>query len=228
MSIYQKLQKVSPYLWRKYSVTIENLNLNPLLKKYFYENKLVSVFANRHDYFKYLAKEIIKNNPIQYLEFGVYKGDSIMEWVDLNQNTKSEFYGFDTFYGLPEDWTYTMKKGEFGLQGNMPIVDDPRVKMVKGLFQETLHPFLKTFNRKYKMVIHMDADLFSSTLYVLTQLDPFLENGDIIMFDEFSALTGEFKAFNDYREAFYRSLKMIAKVALDGWICDQVAFYFEK
>ena len=48
------------------------------------------------------------------------------------------------------------------------------------------------------------------------------------MFDEFSALTGEFKAFNDYREAFYRSLKMIAKVTLNGWICNQVAFYFEK
>ncbi len=228
MSIYQKFQKVSPYLWRKYSVTIENLNLNPLLKKYLYENKLVSIFDNRHDYFKYLAKEIGKNNPIQYLEFGVYKGDSIREWVDLNQNIKSEFFGFDTFYGLPEDWTYTMKKGEFDLQGNVTFVDDPRVKMIKGLFQETLHPFLKTFNREYKMVIHLDADLFSSTLYVLTQLDPYLENGDILMFDDFSGLTGEFKAFNDYREAYYRSLKIIAKVPFNGWICDQVAFYFEK
>ena len=199
------------------------------MKRYLDENKLVSIFDNRHDYFKYLAEEIIGNIPIQYLEFGVYKGDSIKEWTDLNQNPKSEFFGFDTFYGLPEDWTYTMKKGEFDLQGNIPKIDDPRVKIVKGLFQETLHPFLKTFNRKYKMVIHMDADLFSSTLYVLTQLDPFLENGDILMFDEFSGLTGEFKAFNDYREAaYYRSLKIIAKVPLYGWICNQVAFYFDK
>ena len=121
MTIYQKFQKISPYFWRKYSVTIENLNLNPLLKKYLYENKLVSIFDNRHDYFKHLAKEIIKNNPIQYLEFGVYIGDSIREWIDLNQNIKSEFFGFDTFYGLPEDWTYTMKKGEFDLQGECTI-----------------------------------------------------------------------------------------------------------
>ena len=121
-----------------------------------------------------------------------------------------------------------MKKGEFDLQGKMPIINDPRVKMIKGLFQETLRPFLKTFNRKYKMVIHLDADLFSSTLYVLTQLDPFLENGDILMFDEFSALNGEFKAFSDYRDAYYRGIKVVAKVPSNGWICDQVAFYFEK
>ena len=228
MSIYQKFQKLSPYLWRKYSFTVENLNLNPLLKKYFNENNSVPIFNNKHDYFKYLAKEIVKDNPIQYLEFGVYKGASIREWGNLNQSTKSEFFGFDTFEGLPEDWTYTMKKGEFDLQGKMPIINDQRVKMIKGLFQETLRPFLKTFSRKYKMVIHLDADLFSSTLYILTQLDPFLENGDILMFDEFSALTCEFKAFNDYRGAYYRSLKMIAKIPFNGWICDQVAFYFEK
>ena len=228
MSIYQKFQRITPYLWSKYSFTIENLNLNPLLKRYLYDNKACPNFNNKHDYFNYLAKEIIKNNPIQYLEFGVYKGDSIKEWVDLNQNTKSEFFGFDTFKGLPEDWTYTMKKGEFNLQENIPIIDDSRVKIVKGLFQETLFPFLKTFSRKYKMIIHLDADLFSSTLYALTQLDPYLEGGDILMFDEFSSLTGEFKAFIDYRATYYRSLKMMAKVSNNGWICDQVAFYFEK
>ena len=228
MSIYQKFQRLSPYLWGKYSVTIENLNLNALLKKALSENNTVAVFDNKHDYFRYLAKEIVKDDPIQYLEFGVYTGDSIREWTNLNQNAKSEFFGFDTFHGLPENWTYTMKKGEFDLQGKIPIIDDLRVKMIKGLFQETLRPFLKAFSRKCKMVIHLDADLFSSTLYVLTQLDPFLENGDILMFDEFSVLNGEFKAFSDYRDAYYRGLKVVAKVPFNGWICDQVAFYFEK
>lgn len=83
-----------------------------------------------------------------------------------------------------------MKKRKFNLQGKTSIVDDLRVKMIKGLYQDTLPSFLKTFSRYYKMVIHLDTDLFSSTLYVLTQLDPFLENGDIMMFDEFSTLTG--------------------------------------
>lgn len=78
------------------------------------------------------------------------------------------------------------------------------------------------------MVIHLDADLFSSTLYVLTQLNSFFKSGDILMFDEFSALIGEFKAFNDYREAYYRSFKIIAKVPSNGWISDQIALSFEK
>lgn len=108
--------------------------MNPLLKKYLSENKGVSIFAHRYDYFKYLASEIVKDNPIHYLEFGVYKGDTIKDWMNLNQNVKSEFFGFDTFYGLPEDWTYSIKKGEFNLQWNIPFMDDRRVKMIKGLF----------------------------------------------------------------------------------------------
>lgn len=229
MGIHLKFQRVSPYLWRKYSARIEDLNLNPLLKKYLYENRLAPTFDNRHDYFKYLAEKVIGiDDPIQYLEFGVYKGDSIREWAGLNHSTKTMFFGFDSFFGLPEDWTYTVKRGEFDLGGNVPILDDSRVKLVKGLFRESLHSFLKTFERKYRMVIHLDADLFSSTLYVLTQLDPFLQIGDVLMFDEFNVVRGEFRAFNAYREACSRSLKVIAKVTLSGWICDKAAFYLEK
>ena len=43
----------------------------------------------------------------------------------------------------------------------------------------------------------MDADLYSSTLFVMTKLIPFLEKDDIIIFDEFGVPTHEFRAFND-------------------------------
>ena len=43
----------------------------------------------------------------------------------------------------------------------------------------------------------MDEDLYSSTLFVLTKLIPFLEKDDVIIFDEFGVPTHEFRAFSD-------------------------------
>ena len=78
------------------------------------------------------------------------------------------------------------------------------------------------------MVVNLDADLFSSTLYVLSQLDPYLREGDVIMFDELGDVLHEFRAFNASELSFGRDLKMIAKHPVNGWICDQVAFVVGK
>lgn len=223
-TIFQKLQRISPYIYPIYSFLVENLNSNPLLKKFFDENSKCPRHRDRHEHFRYISQEIVGNNPIDYLEFGVYRGDSIKEWANLNQSPERRFYGFDTFTGLPENWTYSIKKGQFNIDGAIPMIKDGRVELIKGLFQDTLRPFLRKFTRKNRMVIHLDADLFSSTLYVLTNFDFVLKKNDVILFDEFSSITGEFKAFMEYSEAFYRKFIMISKVPNNGWICDQVAF----
>ncbi len=227
-TIFEKLQRISPVLWPKYSFAVENLNLNPQLRKFFNENKDCPIFDSRSKHFNYICKEIVKENPIDYLEFGVYKGDSIREWSGLNLHLESRFFGFDTFTGLPEDWTYSIKKGEFDLKGNIPNISDKRVKLVKGRFQDTLRPFLKDYEKKNRMVVHLDADLYSSTLYVLTQLDPLLEKNDLVAFDEFSKVTAEFRSFVDYKLAFERDFNMISKVSSNGWLCDQVAFALKR
>ena len=79
MNIYETLQRISPYIYPRYSFMVENLNLNPLLKKLLDENKGCPEFYNKTEYFSYLSKELINDNPIDYLEFGVYKGNSIRE-----------------------------------------------------------------------------------------------------------------------------------------------------
>jgi len=145
--------------------------------------------------FPSIHKEI-KNQPVDYLEFGVASGIAFKWWVEKNNNSGSRFFGFDVFTGLPEDFG-VMKKKHYDSSGETPKIQDDRVTFIKGLFQESLPEFLSDYKPQRKKVIHMDADLYSSTLFVLTKLIPFLEKDDIIIFDEFGVPTHEFRAFID-------------------------------
>jgi hypothetical protein len=51
-------------------------------------------------------------------------------------------------------------------------------------------------------VILLDADLYSATLFVLASLAPYLNENDLVLFDEFSVPTQEFKAFYEFRQAY--------------------------
>jgi hypothetical protein len=55
----------------------------------------------------------------------------------------------------------------------------------------------------------LDADLFSSTLFTLTSLAPFLKKGDIILFDEFVVPTHEYLAYQQFIESYYIKLELI-------------------
>ena len=53
--------------------------------------------------------------------------------------------------------------------------------------------------------MHLDADLFSSTHFVLGSLAPYLKAGDVLIFDEFTRVTDathEFRAFHDFVSAY--------------------------
>lgn len=142
------------------------------------------------------------DNPIDYLEFGVYQGETIKYWADKIKNSESRFFGFDSFEGLPETYNSTHQKGSFSTCGKIPNTDDDRIKFIKGWFNDTFPEFLKSFDSKYQKIIHMDADLYSSTLFVLTQIHPFLKNGDIIIFDEFGSMHHEFRAWIDFTNSY--------------------------
>lgn len=166
----------------------------------------------------------LNNKKINYLEFGVASGSSFRWWVNFNKNPESHFAGFDTFEGLPEDWG-TYKKGE--MDYGMPKIEDTRAELVKGLFQDTLHPFL---NKKTDLlfkdsvsIIHLDADLFTATIFVLTQLYKYLKKGDIIFFDELSVPNHEYQAFKIFVDSFGVKLKPLG--AVNNFY--QVAFIIE-
>ena len=137
---------------------------------------------------------------IDFLEFGVASGSTFKWWVENNKNSNSRFIGFDTFYGLPEAWGQYYQ-GYFSTEGREPDIRDSRVKFVKGLFQDTLLQILPELNLCRKTVLHLDADLYSATIYVLLNMAHKLKKDDLIIFDEFSSPLHEFRAFNDFIDA---------------------------
>lgn len=169
-------------------------------------------FSDRTELYDFVNSVVIGGGPVDYLEFGVFRGDSIRHWVNANRHPDSRFYGFDTFTGLPEKWKKfqnDMGEGTFDLKGQTPQLGDDRVTFIKGLFQDTVGEFRKTFVPRSPLVIHNDADLYSSTLYVLTKFDDLLLPGSIVIFDEFSSVLNEFRALDDYCTSYRREYEVL-------------------
>lgn len=171
-------------------------------------NKRYQLYSFITEHYKQPTREIV------YLEFGVAGGTSFRWWMEHNQNLDSRFFGFDTFEGLPEKWGSFYEKGDMSFA--MPDITDSRGKFIKGLFQNSLPGFIQE-NRHLlssgaQKVILMDADLYSATIFTLSQLFPFLKKGDIIMFDEFNVAMHEFKAYTEFVNNFYINLKPVVAV----------------
>ena len=166
----------------------------------------------RYDPYGFLVEtQHLLDEQIDYLEFGVASGFSFRWWVEHNKHPLSRFFGFDTFTGLPENWE-VFEKGAFSTGGRTPDMEDNRCSFQVGLFQETLEPFLETHASNGRKVIHLDADLYSSTLFVLTCLARRLKSGDILIFDEFGTVTHEFRAFMDFTSAYRMNYKVLGAV----------------
>ncbi|NOZ09269.1 MAG: class I SAM-dependent methyltransferase [FCB group bacterium] len=148
------------------------------------------------------------NRPINYLEFGVAGGNSFSWWHVNNDHPDSTFYGFDTFTGLPEDWG-VFKKGHFSTDGNVPKLDDSRCVFIKGLFQSTLQEFIKETTFEKRNVIHIDSDLYTSCLFVLTTLAPKIKPDDILIFDDFKMEHSEFRAMINFMDSFHFDYEVI-------------------
>ena len=161
-------------------------------------------------FYRYVNDVHLNNVPVDYLEFGVFRGWSMKQWLSINQHPESRFFGFDTFTGLPETWMKGRLAGHFDVNGSFPDLSDPRVKFIKGLFQETLPGFLQTFRNDRQLVVHIDCDLYAGTLFCLASLHPFMRPGTIVMFDEFYDVLHEFAGFHEYCKVFVRRWRAVA------------------
>lgn len=145
------------------------------------------------------AVKQVKNSGL-WLEFGVYEANDLKQ---IARQHAGDVYGFDSFEGLPEDWTHFQKKGRFSLEGQLPSQLPSNAKLVPGWFDQTLPRFLKEHEQPIAF-LHIDSDLYSSAKTVLHLVHGRLRPGTIIQFDDFVNYPGwkdgEHKAFHEFVE----------------------------
>jgi hypothetical protein len=204
---------------------LDRINGNALVRQWITEQRgKTPTFDHLYDFYRYVNDEVCGGGAIDFLEFGVCAGHSIQFWSQKNRNPQSRFIGFDSFEGLPEDWSRHYPKGTLSTGGRVPEIDDERVRFVKGWFQNVLPGFLNGFTPRSRLVVHNDSDLYSSTLFALASLNEVLVPGTVVIFDDFSVATHVFRAFADYKSAFWRSAH---PVAMTSDYAAQVAFVFD-
>ena len=171
-----------------------------------------------------VAAEEIRYEQVLYLEFGVYQGASIRWWSSALRNPASRLHGFDSFEGLPEAFDNAggkYAKGWFSTDGQIPRIDDPRVTFFKGWFNETLPGYLPP--EHHRLFINIDADLYSSTIYVLRALRTHIKAGVYLYMDDMSRPDHEPRALDEFiRETGLRFRPLAADTTLNNvlFICE--------
>lgn len=148
-----------------------------------------------------------------YYEFGLFQGKSFYTAI---QSAKDNvvFFGFDSFQGLPAcdgiDGEFKFTKHKYSCSKEVvvknlePIVDWSRTFLINGWYNETLKHTSRHAFGKAKIVL-IDCDLYKSTVPVLKFIEPHLQTGTILLFDDWKCFydnpdRGEQKATNEFLE----------------------------
>lgn len=169
---------------------------------------LVQVECN---YVQMLIGEIRdKRIPGDIVEFGIFEG----WWIDYLWNVTENIslmrrvYGFDSFEGLSDpdpqhDLDY-WKKGQYAcsmeqVEKNVQAKTRPRIKLVKGFFEKSLHGPDALLAEQFSYV-RIDCDIYQPALDCLRYLGPRLVDGAILIFDDWPHVRGfgEQKAFEEW------------------------------
>jgi predicted O-methyltransferase YrrM len=142
--------------------------------------------------------------PGHYLEFGVYTGGTtrfLARQIRKGRKGDGRIHGFDSFEGLPQAWSgFNLGPAAFSTGGKLPRVP-ANVVLHKGWFSETIPKWCGEVAGPVAF-IHVDCDLYSSTVDVLEALRERMQPGTVIVFDEYFNYPNweqhEFKAWREF------------------------------
>lgn len=137
------------------------------------------------------------------MEFGVGGGASLNHLATSIPLRNRCIFGFDSFCGLPEPWG-DYQVGHFACD---PPPVSHNVRLVMGLFSDSIPPFLATHDGPAALV-HIDCDLGASVRTVLNLLTPRIVAGTVIELDEYYILIEhEQRAFHEWLSAHSRNCR---------------------
>ena len=203
-----------------------------IIRKTIYPQKRCLKYSK--DYFFTLSPTLItaiskvlkladENNLLEgsaYYEFGLFKGFSL--WYAQQESqlyTKSmEFYGFDSFEGLPKSKIDIIKsywyEGAYKVTKEKVIeflktnqADMEKIKLFKGFYSEKLFNSITKHQLKTPSIIVIDSDVYESAVEVLKFVRTLIEDKSCyVLFDDFNAFSssnehGERKALIEFQKA---------------------------
>ena len=176
------------------------------------------ICRNRKALFEYALAHA--GRPGLNAEFGVAQGGSIRL---LSKLVADSVHGFDSFLGLPEDWSgSTERRGGFaGRPRRLP----GNVRIHEGAFAGSLPAFLEGHGQPMRFM-HVDCDLYSSTRTVFDIMAPRIVPGTVIVFDEYFNYPNwqehEYKAFQEFVREGGRSYSYLAFTARGGSVAVKI------
>jgi O-methyltransferase len=156
------------------------------------------------------AFEYVSHNRLEgdYLEFGVAAGDSFVaayHFAQLVHIKSMRFYAFDSFEGLPEITGIDAQgfrefgKGQFACDIDKfksiiskKGIDSSKIGIIPGWYNEVLNrETKKKLSIRKASIIMIDCDLYESTVPVLNFVTDYLQNGAILIFDDWFCFRGD-------------------------------------
>jgi hypothetical protein len=179
--------------------------------------RAVPNFDTDYDLHKWIATTQLKPDLLSrgtVLEFGVATGRTLNQFAHWLPN--KPVHGFDGFVGLPEDWTSRMRKGFFA-RSTLPRVRK-NCQLWVGWFDQTLPGFKEKVQLTRPIaLLHVDCDLYSSTVTILNNLKDNIVPGTVIVFDEYMNYPGwqldEFKAWQEHCKKYGVEYEYIGRVS---------------
>ena len=160
-----------------------------------------------------------------YLEFGVFTGSSFNFAMKVNKRIEKifgkmncEFIGFDSFSGFgeikKEDENPAFKDNIFSVDEQKVLKNiekcskGQKMRIVKGFYKNTIeNKTTADLNIDKARIVMIDCDLKESTRLALEFIKPSIQEGTIILLDDYVFFKGredkgEFGAFNDFRKKY--------------------------
>jgi hypothetical protein len=165
-------------------------------------------------------------------EFGVYTGRSLALLQIANEeylknsihkvDFSRDFFGFDSFMGMfktnhprwkdgsfsvNHSWHPTIRVGEQITKNKVieffDVLELKPPVLVEGDFEKSKKVFFGSYSKKAAL-IHIDCDTYENTKVVLANIKDTLQEGTILMFDDWfnykgNPRMGEARAFNEFR-----------------------------
>ena len=173
-------------------------------------------FATDYDLHDWVVRSQLSNllDHGNIVEFGVATGRTLNHIARLMPH--KTVHGFDSFQGLPEDWTSRMPRGFFA-RDNLPKVRS-NCQLHVGWFDDTLPKWVKSHSDVPIQLLHIDSDLYSSAVTILKELSDLIVPNTVIIFDEYINYPGwqqdEFRAWQEFvreRNIKYQYIGYVSK-----------------